>query len=193
MGYLLNPNCTCRLSRQPSDRRGRYQLGRKKERKTISDPFPTNQQLETREFTHARRTLRSNSGEPKRRGSTPESWPLTPFRSGFQGAVSQNSVDATTRAPPLSNLNALRGCLWYATALSTKACLLLIQGSLAKYTIASALFCCAHARSQLTPLILAKHQAEVVQIVQVPRSRRSSRRSFAIFGLLLRGLFGRFA
>lgn len=95
-------------------------------------------------------------GDPNRPGSTPSSCPLTrPFSSGFRGAFSQKRVDGTT---PLM-LSALRGCLRYATALSIKACSLLIPGSLAKSTIASALFCCAHAsafaRSALIPLIPA--------------------------------------
>ena len=35
VGYQPNLNCMCRLSCQLSDRRGRYQLGGKKERKII--------------------------------------------------------------------------------------------------------------------------------------------------------------
>jgi hypothetical protein len=95
-------------------------------------------------------------GEPNRPGSTPSSWPLTiPFSSGLRGAFSQKGVDGTT---PLM-FSALRGCLRYATALLIKACSLLIPGSLAKSTIASALSCCAHAsapaRSALIPFVPA--------------------------------------
>jgi len=123
------------------------------ESKTISDPIHFAQQFF---FSPAPNAMITVLGEPNRPGSTPSSWPLTrPFNSVLRGALSQKGVDGTT---PLM-FSALRGCLRYAMALSIKACLLLIPGSLAKSTIASALSCCAHAsapaRSELIPFIPA--------------------------------------
>ena len=140
-----------RLPRQPFGLRGRYQLRRKKKDQR-PDPL---QQKELFNSPAPKATI-VVLGDPNRPGSTPLSWPLTrPFSSGLRGAFSQKGVDGTT---PLM-FSALRGCLRYATALSINACLLLIPGSLAKSTIASALSCCAHAsapaRSALIPFIPA--------------------------------------
>ncbi len=148
-------NGMCKLSRQLSGRRGRYQLRRKKNDER-TDPKIVDTSSPKRIYLRAPNATIVVLGEPNRPRSTPSSWPLTrPFSSGLRGAFSQKGVDGTT---PLI-LSALRGCLRYATALSINACLLLIPGSLAKSTIASALFCCEHAsafaRSALIPFMPA--------------------------------------
>ena len=111
----------------------------------ISNPSPTNQQENA--LTCAERYGSSIGGAEQAKIDAGElaidyAVQLRVARRGF--AEKRRGHDAF--------FNALGGRLKYATALSIKACLLLIPGSLAKSTIASAfLFRCAHARSALTP------------------------------------------
>ena len=150
-------NCMCKLPRQQSYQRGKYQLSRKEKKKPDQRPNHTSiPNKKERIHSRAPNATVAVFGEPNSPASTPGSWPLTtPFNSALRGAFSQKSVDGTT--PLLSS--ALRGCLRYAIALSIKACLFVIPGSLAKSIIASALSCCAQAsapaRRALMPLIPA--------------------------------------
>ena len=61
------------------------------------------------------------------------------------------------------DVSALRRCLRYAIALSINACLLLIPGSLAKPTIASALSCCAHASAHTRTALIPFSPASTKQ------------------------------